>query len=304
MRLLSLLLALLVSAPVCGQGTLVIVGGGLSPDNAEIYRAFIDGAKGGKIAIIPSASGEPRAALDAFVTNLVRHGVDRSRIFGVELAEADDPATTLDEATWAGNADAAAEIAKIQMATGIWFTGGDQARTSRLLRPNGKSTLMFTAIQRRLSSGAVVGGSSAGAAIMGSAMIACGSAYGAMEDPISFNISDCMSAATDAEPLVLAQGLGFLPRYFVDQHFAQRARLPRLVRAVACDGSAGVGIDEDTALIVDRNNWSAKVIGRGNIVIVNRLKLGDCASGRSLPIALRYYAPGDRIKNVMKVSVK
>jgi hypothetical protein len=77
MRALLLLFAALVAGPAWGKGTLVIVGGGLSADNAEIYRAFIDKAEGGKIAIIPSASGEPQASLDAFAANTNQTGRDR-----------------------------------------------------------------------------------------------------------------------------------------------------------------------------------------------------------------------------------
>lgn len=269
---------LLNAAPAAAKdGSLVIVGGGLSADNAEIYRAFIDRAGGGKIVIIPSASGEPQASLDAFAANLARYGVASERIVPIRLAEVDDPATPVDETSWAGNANDAAEIAKIETADAIWFTGGDQARTMRLLTRDGKDTLMLRAIRKRLKAGAVVGGTSAGAAIMGTGMIYCGDPKRASE-PISRNPADCAAVEGATEPLVLGRGLGFLRDYVVDQHFSQRARLPRLLRAVACGAGQGIGIDEDSALIVDLATGRAAVLGSGLVTVLESPRVGKgCA---------------------------
>lgn len=267
MRLLLLLFVLLASGPVWSKGTLVIVGGGLSADNADIHRAFIDKAKGGKIAIVPSASGEPQASLDAFTENLIRYGVDRSRILPVKIAEIDDPATNADELLWAGNAHSRDEIAKIDQADAVWFTGGDQARTYRLLIKSDKDTPMLAAIRKRLAAGAVIGGTSAGAAIMGTGMIFCGDPRRASEK-VSNVPEDCAAVEGGSEPLVLGKGLGFLPGYVVDQHFSQRARLPRLLRASACGAGRGIGIDEDTALIVNVKTQQANVTGRGKVTIL------------------------------------
>lgn len=294
MRALLFLAAVLAAGPLMARsGTLVIVGGGLSPDNAAVYRAFIDAAKDGKIAIIPSASGEPQASLDAFAANLKRHGVKPEKIVEVRLAEIDDPATPLDESGWAANGNNVEEIAKIESASAIWFTGGDQARTMRLLKKNSRSTPMLDAIWRRLSSGAVIGGTSAGAAIMGETMILCGDPARAMIDPVSFDPADCAPVEGGSEPLVLADGLGFLPRHVVDQHFSQRARLPRLVRAVACGPAPGLGIDEDTALVIDRARWSAKIVGKGGVTSVAGAKTINCELGLMPSVSVQRHQSGD-----------
>ena len=277
MRWLFVAMALCTTTSAWGKGNLVMVGGGLSPDNAEIYRAFIDRADGGTIAVIASASAEPQASLDAFAANLVRHGVDASRIIPVRLALMDDPATPVDEAAWAVNASNPAEIAKIGTASAIWFTGGDQARTTRLLLRKGKDTPMLGEIRKRLRAGAVVGGTSAGAAIMGTGMIVCGHPKRAME-PIGRSPADCAAREGQSEPIILGRGLGFLPGYVVDQHFGQRSRLPRLLRAMACGAGWGIGIDEDTAVIVDLAARKASVIGRGKVVSVESPRpRKDCA---------------------------
>jgi cyanophycinase len=294
MRALLLLFAALATGPAWGKGTLVVVGGGLSADNTLVYRAFIDKAEGGKIAIIPSASGEPQASLDAFAANLVRYGVDGSRIIQIKLAEIDDPETSVDEAAWAGNASDAGEIAKIQTARAIWFTGGDQARTMRLLADKGKDTPMLAAIRKRLKSGVVIGGTSAGAATMGTGMIVCGDPTRASE-PVSGNPNDCAADEGRSEPLVLGKGLGFLAGYVVDQHFSQRARLPRLLRATMCGAGRGIGIDEDTAIIVNLDTRRAFIIGKGSVTAIeNRNRLASCDGGSAM-FGLSVYRSGQKL---------
>lgn len=295
MRAFLLLLAALVAGPAWGKGTLVIVGGGLSANNAEVYRAFIDKADGGKIAIIPSASGEPQASLDAFAANLVRHGVDSSRITPIKLAEIDDPATSVNEAAWAGNANDATEIAKVKTARAIWFTGGDQARTMRLLLRGGRDTPMLVAIRKRLDAGAVVGGTSAGAAIMGTGMIVCGDPKRA-EELISTNPADCGATEGQSEPLVLSRGLGFFRSHVIDQHFSQRGRLPRLLRAQVCGAGQGIGIDEDTALVVDLTTRRASILGSGMVTVVKSPRPRKDCTLNAGDVDLAVYRAGDSYK--------
>jgi cyanophycinase len=295
MRMLLVLIAVLAVTPAWSKGSLMIVGGGLSADNAEIYRTFIDRAKGGKIAIIPSASGEPQASLDAFSANLVRYGVEPSRILQVKIAEVDDPATIVNESAWASNGDNLAEIAKIEQANAIWFTGGDQARTYRVLTDSGDDRAMLTAMRKRLAAGAVIGGTSAGAAIMGSGMIVCGDPARASE-PVSRNPSDCAAQEGRSEPLVLGSGLGFLQGYVVDQHFSQRARLPRLLRATICGAGRGIGVDEDTAISVDLGTSRAWVIGRGSVTVMeNKRRIASC-DGRSAMFELGVFGSGEKFR--------
>lgn len=273
MRFAPLSVLLIASPALADRGSLVIVGGGLSNDNAAIYRAFIDRVPAGKtIAIVPSASGEPQGSADDFAANLVSYGVDRSRISIVALAEVDDPATpSANEAKWSINGQSAAEIAKINRAGGIWFTGGDQARTMRVLA----GTPMLKAMRKRLKSGAVIGGTSAGAAIMGDGMILCGDpAFADVSAEVSRDPKDCAPQEGQPEPLVVGRGLGFLPGFIVDQHFTQRKRQPRLQRAVRAMrdangfGMKGVGIDEDTALVLDFRALAVAVVGRGTILLM------------------------------------
>lgn len=293
------LLALLLTTPsatAAAPGTLVIVGGGLSPSNADVHRAFLQArpADAPRIAIIPSASGAPRSSANAIADTLVRHGASREDIVVVELAREDDPATPVDERSWAANATNPQEITKIAGAGAIWFTGGDQLRTTSLLAPGGKETPMLAAIRARLSAGAVVGGSSAGAAIMSRAMITEGDPLASLLQPVSRQ-APIESGATDNRVagggLVLGTGLGFLPNGLVDQHFDARHRLGRLARALFELPEAerfGFGIDEDTALMVDLAARRAGVLGSSSVTILD-------ARGASRSAGRRFGAEGLRL---------
>jgi cyanophycinase len=261
--------ALFLAAPFVAQaGSLVIVGGGLRKDNAAIFGAFIDRVPAEQtIAIIPSASGEPQGSANDFADNLVRHGFDRARIMVIQLAEVDDPETTsVDESKWTSNGRNRIEVSKLINAGGIWFSGGDQARTMRVL----DRTPMLKLIRKRLKSGAVIGGTSAGAAIMGEGMILCGDPVAVLAQKVaSRDVKDCAPTEGESEPLVIGKGLGFLPAMVVDQHFGERKRLPRLQLAVKSFRTlGGVGIDENTALVVDLKAKSASLVGAGGAILV------------------------------------
>lgn len=268
MRAYSLIVGLVLLASAAAAradgGTLVIVGGGLDPANAEVFAALLDarpkGAPG--IAIIPAASGEPQASAAAFKAALLRNGAAPNDIVTIRLAMLDDPATPeLDESTWRANAEDKAEIAAIERAGAIWFTGGDQSRiTALLMQTDGCDTPMLGAIRRRLAAGAVVGGTSAGAAIMSKTMITQGDSMGAF------------LGKSGGEPLGIGRGLGFLSSALVDQHFGERARLGRLAVVLTDPAQSqriGFGIDEDTALIVSLGEGRAQVAGRGYVTVLD-----------------------------------
>lgn len=270
--LAGLALAASTAAARAEGGTLVIVGGGLDPANAEIYGALLAARPEGApaIAVIPAASGEPGASSRAATRALERHGAMPEDIVTVRLAMVDDPGTPdVDESTWAGNAHDPAEIAAVERAGAIWFLGGDQARIiATLLEKDGSDTPMLAAIRRRLAAGAVVGGTSAGAAIMSEGMIGQGDTLGAL------------IGGETGEPLELTRGLGFLKGALVDQHFGERARLGRLAVAITDPDQPqriGLGIDEDTALIVHLADGSAEVRGSGYVTLL------DARAARLMP---------------------
>jgi cyanophycinase len=141
-------------------------------------------------------------------------------------------------------------VKDVKKAGGVFFTGGDQLRlTSKL----GGTTLCQT-IQDLYRSGVVIAGTSAGASVLTETMIVSGAAEQ------SHQVGDFSH---------LAPGLGFLTGIVIDQHFAERGRVGRLLGVVAQNPRAlGIGIDENTAVVVE-NGRRLRVIGTGAVYVVD-----------------------------------
>ncbi|HUH11908.1 MAG TPA: cyanophycinase [Longimicrobiales bacterium] len=246
--LLALLLApafLATPLPAQDQGRLVIIGGGLSRANEAVYRAVLDGVVGGgPLCVIPTASATPERSMRGQVDRFEEHGGAGVAV-GVPLS-VDEPDAAHDPEV----------VARLSACGGFYFTGGVQSRITRLLRPGGASTPALDAIRARHRAGALVAGSSAGAAIMSDPMIAGGSSARALERGV---IGGGVS---------VAPGLGFFTG-LTDQHFLARGRIGRLLVAVLqLEGTRlGFGIDENTALVVE--GGKARVVGASGVVVVD-----------------------------------
>ena len=290
-------LALVTALPAqAGEGALLIVGGALEADNAEVHRALIDALlPTGPLVIVPAASGRPARSADGFAEDLRAHGLAADRIRVYPLAVRDDSETPdVDESEWSRNAWDPERVAEAANAAGFWFTGGDQMRITRtLLGPGGEESPLLKLVRERLAAGAVVGGSSAGAAVMSRDMIAGGVSFTALLEPLAGAYSD--SEAQDSGRLFLSRGLGFLPDGLVDQHFDRKARLGRLVRAMAATSQArGFGVDEDTALLVHLGEDRASVLGRGSVTLLDASRARFAFGGKALATGLQLgmVAPG------------
>ena len=131
----------------------------------------------------------------------------------------------------------------------IFFTGGDQLRITSLLG----GTSIYSTIKKACEDGTIIVGTSAGASVMSDTMIIQG------EDEESPR--KCT--------LKMSPGLGLVENIIIDQHFAQRGRIGRLLTAIAQNPEVlGVGIDEDTAIIVSDEGY-AEVIGSGAVYFVD-----------------------------------
>jgi cyanophycinase len=140
-------------------------------------------------------------------------------------------------------------LQRLEEATGIFFTGGNQLRLTTLLG----GTPVAKLIRRRNAAGVTVGGTSAGASILSEHMIAFG-------DEGSSVISGSVR---------LAPGLGLTNRFVIDQHFRQRDRLGRLITALAYNPFAvGIGLDEDTAVFIGPDE-TLEVEGSGGVTVVD-----------------------------------
>ena len=155
MRLWGAVCLGLIGVPALADpGTVVVVGGALEDDNADVYRAMIRAMpKGARdVVIIPAASGIIGRSVPRATKAFAAHGVDPARIVTAHIALVDDPDTPdVDESRWNMGGSDPAEIAKIEKAGLIWMLGGDQLRIlAALLKPDGSDTPMLAAMRKRL----------------------------------------------------------------------------------------------------------------------------------------------------------
>ncbi|MEM8615536.1 MAG: cyanophycinase, partial [Pseudomonadota bacterium] len=222
---------------------------------------------------------------------LLAYGVGEDRIATAKLATMDDRSSpAVNEALWAKNSDDPEIATLLEGAAAIWFTGGDQARTTNILLKDGYDTRALGAIRTAAANGAPIGGTSAGAAIMSKTMLLQGDSLSAL------------TRSEEGEPLQLGDGLGFFPYGLVDQHFGERARLGRLVAALSAEGDPtkriGFGVDENTALIVSKTGH-AGVGGTGYVTIIDARSavFSEPTTGRlqATGLTLHLIAAGDQL---------
>lgn len=131
----------------------------------------------------------------------------------------------------------------------IFFTGGDQLRITSLVG----GTPVYEALRKCLIKGIFIVGTSAGASVMSDTMIVQG------------NDDDSPRKCT----LKMAPGLSFIRNVIIDQHFAQRGRIGRLLAGIAENPEVlGVGIDENTAILVNQDG-KIEVIGEGAVYFID-----------------------------------
>jgi cyanophycinase len=218
------------------RGWIVPIGGAENKENdRDILEHFVEvsGGESANIVVIPTAS------------RLSETGPRYEKIFN-ELGA--DKVAVMDFDT-RRDCQEPGRLQRIEEATGIFFTGGNQLRLTTLLG----GTPVAKLIRSRNAHGVTVGGTSAGASILSEHMIAFG-------DEGSSVISGSVR---------LAPGLGLTNRFIIDQHFRQRDRLGRLMTALAYNPFAvGIGLDEDTAAFIGPDE-TVEVSGSGGVTIVD-----------------------------------
>jgi cyanophycinase len=248
MRLLLLLLLVTSTASAQTRGTLIVMGGG--PWHDEVQKRFVElaGGTNGMIAVLPMAS----ASRDS----------GRSSVEGWKELGANARALVVNREE-AMRADTAALFRGV---TGIWFGGGDQSRLTAAIA----GTPVEAAIRNRYLNGAVVGGTSAGAAVMSRLMITgderrLGGRRPTQDSTVAF-------ITIDRANVVTAEGFGLIDNAIIDQHFVRRRRHNRLISLVLENPKLiGAGIDESTAIEV-RPNGTWRVLGESVVVIYDARK--------------------------------
>jgi cyanophycinase len=218
------------------RGWIIPIGGAEEKENSpQILQRFVDlaGGRSADIVVIPTAS------------QLKSTGPRYERIFGDLGAER---VTAIDFDT-RRDCEEPGRLERLQQASGVFFTGGNQLRLSTLLG----GTPIAKAIRVMNAAGVPVAGTSAGAAFISEHMIAFGDE----------------GSTPMAGSVRLAAGLGLTNRFIIDQHFRQRDRLGRLLTALAFNPFAvGIGLDEDTAAFIAPDN-TVHVQGSGGITVVD-----------------------------------
>jgi len=236
---ICILLVLLSANLLASPGNLVIIGGGTRPP--EVTRRFIDLAGGSDaiIVIFPQASGYPQEV-------------------GPEL-EAEFKELGVKSATYllfdSSSVDSRQNLRSVRKASGIYFSGGDQSRLTRLML----DTRLLETIRDQHSQGVVLAGTSAGAAVMSALMITGNELKNTdPDDPFTTIAPGNIEVVT---------GFGFVQNAVIDQHHIARRRNNRLMSVILENPQLiGVGIDERTAIEVQPNGeW--KVLGVGSVIL-------------------------------------
>lgn len=227
------------------EGHLLIVGGGPIPDAIlDRFVALAGGPGRASIVLLPMASEDPDAGV-ALAEHFRSLGARAERfVLTHEQADSEDTAR------------------RLEGATGIWFGGGDQSRLTAALH----GTRTERAVLARYREGAVVGGTSAGAAVMSTPMLTGDERRPGGDRPPEKDSDDAYMTIA-RENVVTAEGLDLLPGAIVDQHFVRRRRNNRLLSLVLeHPDKVGVGIDESTALEVGPDGvW--RVLGASVAVV-------------------------------------
>jgi cyanophycinase len=258
-----------------GHGHLVIIGGheDRTRDKA-ILRRFVELAGGPerKIVVISAASGVAEQMWDIYDTAFADLGVSRRAHLRIESRE---------------DANSDAVLRELADANALFMTGGDQKRLMANIGGTAFDRALHDAYQRR---GLCIGGTSAGASAMSGHMLATGHA----------------GPTPEKGGVNLGAGLGLVRGVVIDQHFSERHRLSRLLTVVAQNPYLqGVGIDEDTALVIERG-VGIEVLGQGAVTIVDgrtmHSNMASAASGECprlvdvrlhlLPTGTRFALPG------------
>ena len=219
------------------KGRLFIIGGHEEREGEqEILRAVCrDAIEGeGRLVIVTAATGHPEEVAREYTAVFREIGIKSIDVLDVRTRD-----DACDEALSRTLAEAAV----------IFFTGGDQLRITSHI---GGSPLCER-LHELYRKGCVIAGTSAGAAAMPDTMMIWGSS----------------DASYQSGELGMAPGLGLIKDVVIDTHFAERGRMGRLLGAVAQNPrNLGVGIDENTALVVEADGV-ASVIGSGAVYLVD-----------------------------------
>jgi len=219
------------------QGRLIIIGGGEKKDpERKILKEVARQANGGKLVVVTVATEEPHESWEEYRQIFQELGVKNLEHLDVRIRE---------------QAKTEEALQAVEGASVVFFTGGDQLKITSQL---GDSKVYQWIEKLYHEEGGTVAGTSAGASVMSETMLTSGDSNG------SHQVSKLLG---------MAPGLGLIHDVVVDQHFAERGRLGRLLGAIAQNPrQLGIGIDENTAMIM-HDQESFEVLGAGAVYVLD-----------------------------------
>ncbi|HEV7593496.1 MAG TPA: cyanophycinase [Gemmatimonadaceae bacterium] len=275
-----------------GFGGLLIIGGKEAKTGERLILRMLakEVGKSGKLVVATVASESPRAIFNDYEACLRGLGMRHVHHLSIDTRE---------------EAAIESKCHILQGADAVFFTGGDQLKITSQLG----DTPIFTRVCEIYDSGGLIAGTSAGASVMTETMLVAG------DGDHSHRIGSMLR---------LAPGFGLLQGVIVDQHFAERGRIGRLLGAIAQNPRIlGIGLDEDAAIMVRRGRF--QVIGSGAVYVVDGSKVSFtnineaepdvplCIYGVRLHVLNQsdsfdlkkrkpFYYPDEKIKQILGVS--
>jgi cyanophycinase len=239
--LLSVFIIFFLANPIFSQekGHLVIIGGG--EKTTEIMQRIVELAGGinSKIVVIPNASSYPEEAAISTIEQFNNIGYTNIDYILFTREEADKDSL----------------VEKLSGASGIFFSGGDQSYLTRDML----GTKLLAKVFEIYNNGGVIGGTSAGAAVMSEIMITGNELVN--KDSIDAFIS------IQRDNIEVKSGFGLIKSAFIDQHFVKRKRLNRTISVVLEHPDIlGIGIDESTCIIVNPDD-TFEVLGENQVIV-------------------------------------
>ncbi len=251
------------------KGSLFIIGGGSRPADMVARMADEAGIRdSGYTVILPMSSSLPDSAIIWSGEQFFAQGLEQ--VVGFNFLPGEEP-----KLEW---------VDSLRHASLIYISGGDQSRFMDIVA----GTPIYDAIHEAYRNGAMIAGTSAGAAVMSEKMIT-GNELRYPEYRATFPV-------IESENLELAQGLGLLTSAIIDQHFVWRSRHNRLITAVLEHPELpGIGIDESTAILVRGN--TAEVVGDAQVLVFRNPEssvnlYNNKLGGQNL--SLDVFLPGDK----------
>jgi cyanophycinase len=217
------------------EGTLIIIGGAEKKDpERKILKEVARQADGGKLVVVTVATEDPEEVWEEYRKIFKEIGVTKIAHLDVRIRE---EATSQDR------------VKILNGAKVVFFTGGDQLKITSQLG----DSAVYQTVEKIFQEGGTVAGTSAGASVMSETMLVAG---------------DAEQSHQIGKMLAMAPGLGLIQSVVVDQHFAERGRLSRLLGAIAQNPRhMGMGIDENTAVVV--RGQEMEVLGQGAVYVLD-----------------------------------